>query len=140
METLDHERLEVYQLSIIAIAAAHEVLSTVPRGHANLSDQLYRAVMSIALNIAEGADEHRPLEKARFYRIARRSAAEASAALDVLACLGLTDRGAIQNAKVLLARIVAMLVRLAQAMDQPGRSTRRRTHTGRATAPRKAQQ
>ena len=137
METLDHERLEVYQLSLAAIAAADEVVSTVPRGHANLSDQLYRAVMSIPLNIAEGAGEHRPLEKARFYRIARRSATEASAALDVLACLGLTGRGAIRNAKVLLARIVAMLVRLAQAMDQPDRGTRRRTRT--AIAPREAQ-
>jgi four helix bundle protein len=138
METLDHERLEVYQLSINAIAATHEVLSAVPRGHANLSDQLYRAVMSIPLNIAEGAGEHRPLEKARFYRIARRSATEASAALDILACLKLTDRRAIRNAKVLLARIVAMLVRLAQAMDQPGTGARRRTRTRTATASLKA--
>ena len=35
------------------------------------------------LNIAEGAGEFAPKEKARFYRMARRSATESAAVLDV---------------------------------------------------------
>jgi four helix bundle protein len=45
---------------------------------------LRRASASIVLNIAEGAAEFRPREKARFYRMALRSASEAAATLDLL--------------------------------------------------------
>ena len=40
-----------------------------------------RAISSAALNLAEGANEFSPAAKAAFYRIARRSAGEAAAAL-----------------------------------------------------------
>ena len=53
-----------------------------PRRWRNLIDQLQRAALSILLNIAEGAGEFAPAEKARFYRIAQRSAIECRAALE----------------------------------------------------------
>ena len=49
--------------------------------------------------IAEGAGEHSPPEKRRFYRIARRSAAEALAALDVLRVIGVVDAVQIETAR-----------------------------------------
>jgi four helix bundle protein len=50
-----------------------------PRGLGDLADQLRRASTSIVLNIAEGAGEYSPKDKAKFYRFAKRSAAECSA-------------------------------------------------------------
>ena len=80
-----------------------------PRGRAYLSDQLRRAVASIPLNIAEGAGEFSPADKARFYRMARRSATETAAVLDVLAVLGLADAQRLVAVRALLVRITAML-------------------------------
>ena len=74
-----------------------------------LSDQLRRAVASIPLNIAEGAGEFAPADKARFYRMARRSATETAAVLDVLAVFGLADAQRLVAVRALLLRITAML-------------------------------
>ena len=85
----DHERLEVYQAAIRFVAHADNVVEQLPRGRGYLADQLQRAATSIPLNIAEGAGEFAPKEKARFYRMGRRSATESAAVLDVCRCLNL---------------------------------------------------
>ena len=103
----EHERLDVYRASIELVAGADQLAD--PRGRAYLSDQLRRAVASIPLNIAEGAGEFAPADKARFYRIARRSATETAAVLDVLAVLGLADAQPLAAVRALLLRITAML-------------------------------
>ena len=73
---LDHEKLTVYQLAIEFVVLADVIIEHLPRGRAYLSDQLQRAGLSIPLNIAEGAGEYSIDEKARFYRMAKRSATE----------------------------------------------------------------
>ena len=100
---------DVYRASIELVAGAHQLADRFPRGRAYLSDQLRRAVASIPLNIAEGAGEFAPADKARFYRIARRSATETAAVLDVLAVLGLADAQRLVAVRALLVRITAML-------------------------------
>jgi four helix bundle protein len=79
---LDHERLDVYQLARQFVREASSLLRHLPAGRADLADQLRRASLSLPLNIAEGAGEFAPREKARFYRIAKRSATECGALLD----------------------------------------------------------
>ncbi len=54
------------------------LIENLPRGKAYLADQLQRAGTSIPLNIADGAGENAINEKARFYRMAKRSATECS--------------------------------------------------------------
>ena len=80
---LDHEKLTVYQTAIEFVILADEVIEHLPRGRSYLSDQLQRAALSIPLNIAEGAGEYAIDEKARFYRMAKRSATECAGVLDV---------------------------------------------------------
>src|ERR1700729_1218886 len=80
---LDHEKLTVYQVAIEFVILSDEVIENLPRGRAYLSDQLQRAALSISLNIAEGAGEYAIDEKARFYRIAKRSATECAGILDI---------------------------------------------------------
>src|SRR5262245_37085003 len=83
MQDFVHEKLHAYEAALMFLATADEMLEEVPRGRGHLGDQLDRAATSIVLNIAEGAGEFAPAEKARFYRIARRSANECAAILDV---------------------------------------------------------
>jgi len=79
----DFERWDVYRAALEFIVVIKNVVESLPRGNAYLSDQLQRAGTSIPLNIAEGAGEHSGLEKARFYRMAKRSATECASILDV---------------------------------------------------------
>ena len=91
MNGFEHENLDVYRVSIEFLVLADEVASALPKGRAHLVDQLRRASTSISLSIAEGAGEFSKADKARFYRIARRSSTECSAILDVCRVLQLTD-------------------------------------------------
>ena len=78
----DHERLDVYRLALEFVAIANDLVESFPHGRAYLPDQLQRAATSVPLNVAEGAGEHSKRDKARFYRMARRSATECAAILD----------------------------------------------------------
>ncbi len=83
-----------------------------------MADQLHRAATSIALNIAEGAGEFSAPEKARFYRIARRSATESAAAVDLLVRMGAIDPAIAQAGRSLLLQIVSILVVMCKGQGQ----------------------
>ena len=52
---LSFQKLDVYQRSIEFLAFARRLLQRIPKGHADLVDQLRRSAQSIPQNIAEGA-------------------------------------------------------------------------------------
>ena len=112
MDCFDHERMDVYNLTIDFVALADEVVNDLPRGRAYVADQLRRACTSIAFNIAEGAEEFAGDEKARFYRMAKRSATECAAVLDVCRRLDLASVKRLDAGRHLLLRIVSMLIQL----------------------------
>ena len=108
--TLDHERLEVYGRALEFHALA---CTLVPRrGFRAVRDQLERASLGVVLCIAEGAGRTSGPDKSRFYEMARGSAAESAAVLDVLRVRGLLDPGAHHRARLLAVRVVQMLSRL----------------------------
>ena len=111
---LDHEKLTVYQIAIEFVVIADEVIEHLPRGRGYLSDQLQRAALSIPLNIAEGAGEYAIDEKARFYRMAKRSATECTGVLDVCQRLRLIEENRYLKGRELLIGIVSMLIKMAQ--------------------------
>ena len=111
---LDYERLDVYQRSIEFLALAFAVAERVPREYASLADQLKRAAMSIPLNIAEGSAKPDGPDRRRYHAIARGSAMECAAILDVIRLLPDPQLGALQEAKNLLIRVVEMLSRLTR--------------------------
>ena len=111
---LDHEKLTVYQVAIEFVILSDEVIGNLPRGRAYLSDQLQRAALSISLNIAEGAGEYAIDEKARFYRMAKRSATECAGILEICQRLRLIEEGRYIKGRELLIGIVSMLVKMAQ--------------------------
>jgi len=105
----DHEKLDVYQASIQFVSWADELLEQLPKSLA-VTNQLDRASTSIPLNLAEGNGKFTDKDRCRFFDIARGSALECAACLDVLVA-----KKRIKNAgegKVQLVRIVSMLVGL----------------------------
>jgi four helix bundle protein len=114
---LDHERLDVYELALEFLVLAHGVIAELPRGRSHLADQFTRASLSIVLNLAEGAGKHSKPDKRRYYLSARGSATESAALLDVLSRLGLLDEPEHQAGKEMLVRVVSMLIKLAQNLE-----------------------
>ena len=114
MNCFDHEKLDVYKVSIEFIGFSAGVYESFPKGKGFLADQFQRAATSIVLNIAEGAGEFSKKDKGRFYRIARRSATECAAILDVCFQLQLVEPDQMQAVRKLLLRVVAMLTQMAK--------------------------
>jgi len=126
----DHDRLDVYRAALDFTVAANDIAEALPRGRGYLVDQLQRAATSVVLNIAEGAGEFCGNEKARFYRIAKRSATECAAVLDVCQRLSLLDEESHTNARGLLVRIVSMLIKLVRRAGHSGTGAGTGTGTG----------
>src|SRR5450432_3643493 len=109
-QPLDFERLDVYRCAIELLALCVRLAARMPRGHADLRDQLRRAATSIPLNLAEASGKTSGPDRARFHAIARGSALECAAILDVLVLLGAAPAaGDAEHGKLLVSRVVAML-------------------------------
>ena len=113
----DHNRLDVYRLSIEYVAAAFASSRSLEGLHRHARDQWLRASQSIPLNIAEGNGKRSLKDRARFLDIARGSALECAAIQDVLVVSGGMSRETDHELKSKLARIVAMLTRMAMKFD-----------------------
>jgi four helix bundle protein len=113
----DQDRLDAYNHGRSFARGLGPILAKLPRGEGERLDQIRRAALSITLNTAEGAGEFRPKEKARFYRMARRSATEAAAVLDSLVDAGRLREEDSEPARLLLHRLAGALTRLVQSRD-----------------------
>lgn len=112
----DHDRLDVYLAALDMVGVTQGVATAFPPGNGDLADQLRRATTSIALNIAEGAGEYSRADKARFYRMAKRSATECAAVLDVARRLDIIAPGRFDEGRAVLFRIVSMLVKMVRGL------------------------
>ena len=109
---LSHETLDVYHL---ALKFHTGVMTLVPsKGQRNLRDQLERASLSIALNIAEGAGRCTPPERKRHFIIAQGSTYECAAILDILRLRNIAQPSRCLNARNYAVRIAQMLGKLAR--------------------------
>jgi four helix bundle protein len=115
----DHEKLDVYREAISFCGGVGKFISTIS-ARAAAKNQLDRASTSIPLNIAEGNGKFSPNDRARFFEIARGSASECAAALDVLVARELATPEQITPAKEKLVRIVEMLVGLLRKFSPHG--------------------
>ena len=113
----DHDRLDVYRVSIEYVANAFETSRLLSGLHRHARDQWLRAAQSIPLNIAEGNGKRSLKDRARFLDIARGSALECAAIQDVLVVSGGLNRETSFDLKSKLVRIVAMLTKMAMKFD-----------------------
>jgi four helix bundle protein len=111
---LDAERLIVY-----GVALEFQLLASALalRADAIVRDQLRRASLSIVLNIAEGAGQRSRAQKRHLYSIARGSAMESAAILDVLRGHGVASHVEWRQARAHVVRVVQMLTKLDQALS-----------------------
>lgn len=114
-QQFDHEKLTVYHEALRFVAGATDLLERMPRTAA-VHNQLDRASTAIPLNIAEGSGKFTPPDRCRFFDMARGSALECAACLDVLVVKKILGAGAIVKAKRILLGVVSMLVGLIKAV------------------------
>jgi len=112
----DHEKLDVYQEAIAFCGWVGEFIAAISAKAAK--DQLDRASTSVPLNIAEGNGKFSAKDRARFLEMARGSALECAACLDVLLVRKLASEEQVVLAKDQLARIVQMLIGLLRKFSE----------------------
>jgi four helix bundle protein len=110
----DHEKLDVYQRSLVFTAWVGEILERLPKGLSAFS-HLDRASTSIPLNIAEGNGKFTAADRCKFFDIGRGSALECAAALDVLVARKCVAEEAVRPGKEHVKSIVSMLVGLIRS-------------------------
>jgi len=111
----DHEKLKVYQSAIEFVALADDLINNISR-KAAVKDQLDRASTSIPLNIAEGNGKNSAKDRTRFFEIARGSAFECAACLDVCVVKRLLTVDMVLPGKALLQEIVNMVSGLINSL------------------------
>jgi len=113
----DHEKLKVYQLSLSFTGWASTLLERVPR-KISVCDHLDAASTSIVLNIAEGNGRYTSKDRCRFFDIARGSALECAASLDILVNKHIFGVDEILAGKRMLYEIVSMLIGLIKSNSE----------------------
>ena len=113
----DHEKLDVYRKSIAFCAWVGDFLPTIIQKTA-AKDQLDRASTSVPLNIAEGNGKFSVKDRARYLEMARGSALECAACLDVLVARKLAATEQVADAKAQLAAIVRMMIGLLKRFSE----------------------
>ena len=73
----------IYRLALELVELIQQIVNQSPAGRAFLCDQLLRASSSIPLNYIEGCGRRTPKDRRRFFNMAKASAYEVYAALDV---------------------------------------------------------
>jgi four helix bundle protein len=111
---LDAAKLHCYQVALELHAQCSVLVSML---HRVVRDQLERASLSVILNTAEAGGRRSRRDKARYYAIARGSATEVAALLDVLERRRLASPAAIATARRLAVRVVQMLTRVHQKLS-----------------------
>lgn len=112
LDMLSFQKLDVYKASIEFLALALEIIRHLPRGHADLADQLRRSAQSTPQNIAEGAGRASRPDKAKHYTIARAEAMESACHLDVMKVQDIIEAGRYARGMALLERMVSMLTKM----------------------------
>src|SRR5687768_10990420 len=104
-------RIHARGLELVRLSRA--VIDGLPNGSGYLADQLRRASASIVLNFAEGCGRPSPADRRRHFAIARGSAYEVGAVLDVVGALGAGDAELLARGADLADHLAAMLTRFA---------------------------
>ncbi|MEO8399131.1 MAG: four helix bundle protein [Ignavibacteriaceae bacterium] len=112
----DHEKLKVYKKSLEFIKFVEQFFLR-NKKYLNIFDQLDRASNSILLNIAEGTGKFTPKDKCKYFDIARGSALECAACLDILLRKKKITLEEYNLEKNILIEIVSMLIGLIKSIS-----------------------
>lgn len=111
------EKLEVYQKSVTFADQIATLTHGFPRGYAFLADQLNRAALSIATNLAEGNGRFTKPDRKNFFVIARGSVQECVPLLEISSRRGLIDAAIHAAFRQELETIAKMISGLIQGLE-----------------------
>mgnify|MGYP002814444043 CR=1 FL=1 len=111
------ENLGVYQKAIDFADKTMRLAETFPRGYYYLSDQLNRAALSIATNIAEGNGRFTKADRKHFFVIARGSVQECVPLLELANRRGLIDKTMHNQSREELETLAKMLSGLIKGIE-----------------------
>jgi four helix bundle protein len=103
------ENLEVYQKAVNFSENIGNLTESFTKGNYYIVDQLNRAALSIATNIAEGNGRYHKAERKNFFRISRGSAFECVPILELSKRKGLIKEDQARGLKENLEEICKML-------------------------------
>ena len=112
------EKLQVYQKTITFADAVCTITRELPRGYFFLGDQLSRASLSIAANIAEGNGRFTKADRRNFFGISRGSAQECVPLLELAARQGVIKTERHEQLKADLEEIARMLSGLINGLEK----------------------
>ena len=113
---LHHKNLDVYKVSRQLVKEIYTLPLKLPvEEKFNMVQQIRRAVLSVKLNLADGASRKSLIERRRFMEIARGSVVEIDAALETAVDLQYFDMQDLQNVGILLNKCFAMLSKMIDA-------------------------
>jgi four helix bundle protein len=112
------EKLEVYQKAVDFADEVASLTEGCPRGYGFLVDQLNRAALSIATNLAEGNGRFTKPDRRNFFTIARGSAQECVPVLEIARRRGLIEDPASIALKERLEVIARMISGLINGLDK----------------------
>jgi len=115
------EKLQVYQKSVDFADHITALTENFPRGYGFLANQLNRAALSIAANIAEGNGRFTKADRKNFFGIARGSAHECVPLLELAMRRKLLDGAEQQELTGKLEEIAKMLSGLIAGVDKRDR-------------------
>ena len=111
------EKLEVYQKAVSLADEVAALTQDFPRGYYFLTDQLNRAALSVAANLAEGNGRFTKPDRKNFFTIARGSVQECVPLLEVARRRGLVDESRHAALRQELETIAKMISGLIKGLD-----------------------
>jgi len=114
----DHEKLDAYKHAIAFVTHVSRIVeATPPRGRPNALKHLDEASSSVALNIAEGNGKRSVADRVRYLEVARGSAFECAACLDVLVVRNTVTTKTAGDGKAILVRVVSTITKLIEWLE-----------------------
>jgi len=114
-------RWRVWQQSREVVRRVHHLAQTMHQD-AGLGTQMRRAAISVASNVAEGANRHTDADLRRFLAIARGSCGELQEQLALAYDLGMLDQAQYEQLDDLVDHVGRMLSCFIKRLEVPGTS------------------
>lgn len=112
------EKLQVYQKAVAFADTVCTLTKDFPRGYFFLADQVNRAALSIAANIAEGNGRFTKADRKNFFGITRGSVQECVPLLELASRQKLIEPSNHQQMNAALEEIARMLSGLINGLEQ----------------------
>ena len=110
---LSHTKLDIFEVSKSFVLNCYRETKTFPPEEKfGIVQQIRRAALSVHLNVAEGCSRRSATERKRFYEIARGSAIEIDAALDIAVELNYTTKERLYELGQFMIRCFQMISKM----------------------------